>query len=209
VSGWLQRDARHEATYALGSLGVGIFGSVVVTFGLIWSIAFAPVGLGFVLFLFVAAFCQRVASWEARRASALLGTSRVPKMQPRTEMNLFKRVVRQLRSKRTYAELALTALGGPTAIVGVVIVLGSWFLAVRALLEIAFIFTWPSAFDDAWGGSPLGALLVHTLPGVVAWCFGPMAIRKTNRMRASMVLALSSVRDTPPLDQSRSLCTIG
>ena len=172
-------------------------GSVAVTFGLIWSIGFAVIGLGFVLFLIVAAFCQRVASWEARRATALVGKSWVPPPQPRTKVNVFERVVRQLRSRRTYAELALTAVGGPTAIVGVVVVLGSWYLVVRALLEVVFIFTWPSAFDNAWGGSPVGALLVHTLPGALAWCVGPMAIRKTNRMRAATVLSLSSVREKP------------
>jgi hypothetical protein len=193
----------------LGSLGVGVLGSVVVTFGLIWSIGFAVFGLGFLLFLCVGAFCQRVASWEVRRASALVGTSWAPSVLPRTEANVLERVVRQLRSKRTYADLALTALGGPTAIVGVVVVLGSWFLVVRALLEVVFIFTWPSAFDNAWGGSPLGALLVHTLPGVVAWWVGPSAIRTTNRMRASTVLALSSVRNKPQPGQSQILCTIG
>jgi Putative sensor len=206
--GLLRRETRREATYALGSLGVGVLGSVVVTFGLIWSIGFAVFGLGFLLFLFVAAFCRRVSSWEARRASALVGTSWAPSVPPRTEVNVFERVVRQLRSKRTYADLALTALGGPTAIIGVVVVLGSWFLVVRALLEVVFIFTWPSAFDNAWGGSPLGALLVHTLPGAVAWWVGPLAIRATNRMRASTVLALSSVRDKHQPGQSRSLCTI-
>jgi heme A synthase len=207
--GLLRGDVRREATYALGSLGVGLLGSVVVTFGLIWSVAFAPIGLGFALFLAVAAFCRRVASWEGRRASALVGASWCPAMPPQAEANWFERLVRSLRSKRTYAELALTALGGPTAIVGVVVVLGSWFLAVRAVLEVVFIFAWPSAFDDAWGGSPLGALLVHTLPGVVAWLVGPIAIRQTNRMRSFAVLVLSTVRDRPQPDQPRSVSGIG
>ena len=195
--GLLRKDVGREATYALGSLGVGLLGSVVVIFGLIWSVASAPLGLGFVLFLVVAGLCQRVAVWEGRRASALVGAPWRPPMPPRTERNWFKRVVRRLRSRRTYAELALAAVGGPTAIVGVVVVLAAWFLSVRAVLEVVFVFAWPSALEDAWGGSPLGALLVHTLPGVVAWFFGPIAIRKTNRVRAAVVLTLSMVRDRP------------
>jgi hypothetical protein len=189
--GLLRADTHRQTWYAVSSLVLGLAGSVVVLFGAIWSVAFAVFGVGLLLFAVVSAFADRLLLLECRRAGQLLGVVvDWPPIDAVAGGNALSRAMSKVRRPTTYRRLLAVFLGGPTGFVTALVALGCWYLALRGLAEVVFVFTWPEALDNAWGGSRVGALIVHTLPGVLAWFAGPLLIRRTNYGRAQVLRLL-------------------
>lgn len=185
--GLLRADTRRQTWYAVSSLGLGLAGSVVVFFGAIWSVAFAVFGVGLLSFALVSAFADRLLLLECRRAAQLLGVVVHCPPSDAVTGNALSRAMARVRRPMTYPRLLAVFLGGPTGFITAFVALGCWYLALRAVAEIVFVATWPEALDNAWGGSRFGALVVHTLPGAVAWFAGPTLIRRANYGRSQVL----------------------
>jgi hypothetical protein len=189
--GLLRADTRRQTWYAVSSLVLGLAGSVVVFFGAIWSVAFAVFGVGLLLFALVSAFGDRLLLLECTRAGQLLGVVvDYPPSDVVASGNAFGRAIARVRRPRTYRRLLAVFLGGLTGFITALVALGCWYLALRGLAEVVLLATWPEALDNAWGGSRVGALIVHTLPGVLAWFAGPFLIRRANYGRSQVLRLL-------------------
>ena len=201
--GLLRADTRAPTWYAVSSLAYGLVGTVVTVFGLIYSVAFAVFGIGLLLFSLLATACDRLLLVESERAQRLLGVAvHCPPSHPDTDGNPFRRAIATATRLRTYRRLLAVLLGGVTGLVTALVALGCWYLVLRGLLELSFVIVWPEALDNAWGGSRLGALIVHTLPGVIAWLAGPFLIRQAGRARAQLLRSLVEERGTTPTAHS-------
>ena len=97
--GLLRADTRRQAWYAASSLALGLLGSVVVFFGLIWSVAFAVFGVGLALFRLVSSFADRLLLMECERAGRLLGiVIDCPPSDPVASGNVFGRATAKART---------------------------------------------------------------------------------------------------------------
>jgi hypothetical protein len=201
--GLLRADTRAPTWYAVSSLVYGLVGTVVTVFGLIYSVAFAVFGIGLLLFSLLTTACDRLLLVESERAQRLLGVAvHCPPLPGDTGGNPFRRAIVMATRLRTYRRLLAVLLGGVTGLFTALVALGCWYLVVRGLLELSFVVVWPEGLDHAWGGSRLGALIVHTLPGVIAWLAGPFLIRQAGHARAQLVRSLVEEPRTTPTAHS-------
>lgn len=189
--GLARADTRGPTWYAVSSLAYGLVGTVIAVFGLIYSSAFLIFGVGLLLFSLLAGACDRIVLIESDRAQRFLGfVIECPPPHHNKQGNPFRRAIATAALPRTYRRLLAVLLGGLTGLVTALVALGCWYLLLRGLLEVVFVATWPAALDNAWGGSRLGALLVHTLPGVIAWFSGPFLICQASYARARLLRSL-------------------
>ena len=196
--GLLRADTRRQTWYAVSSLVLGLAGSVIVLFGAIWSVAFAVFGVGLLLFALVSVCGDRLLLLECRRAERLLGIVVDCSRSDAVNGNAFSRAIARVRRPRTYRRLLAVFLGGPTGFITALVALGCWYLVLRGLAEVVFVAVWPEALDNAWGGSRVGALIVHTLPGALAWFAGPFLIRRANDGRTQVFRVLvEETREVP------------
>jgi hypothetical protein len=204
--GLLRPSVRRPTWYAVSALPLGLLGVLVIVFGLIYSGAFAIFGVGFLLFNAVVGFGDRLLALESRRAARLLGipaSGPAPAVEPEPHAGPFRRALARASRPETYRRLLAVLVGGVTGVFVALVALGCWYLVLRGVLELAFVAVWPEALDDAWGGSRTGALVVHVLPGVLAWFAGPALIARACRARAQLF------RSLVPARKERTLARVG
>lgn len=191
--GFLSADTWRRALHALLSPLLALVGFLMSLLLLALSSLLTLTIVG--SFIFVPAFAtiRGFVGLERRRARWLLRVSAGDPRRRAAHGGPIRRLRTRLTDPQTWRDVGFLMLNLPLGLLSFVTVFAVGFLIVRA---VAYPFeAWDNVpfYQDAWGGpSYLGAVAVHSGPGLLALIFGPMVIRAVTRLHGSAVRGMIS-----------------
>lgn len=191
VDRWRARETWTDAGRVLAAAPAAIVQTVATMFVVIYTVALTPIGVGLVALPFVRiAVTRRAAAARARTGLRDRDDPEADDDRGPADGRSIREAIRWALSTRARREVGFLLADGPIALLTALLVLAIFYLIGRALLEASFIVVWPSALHGAWGGSVVGALVVHCGPGVVAGIWGTRPIRWAGSLQPRVARAL-------------------
>jgi hypothetical protein len=181
--GLLGADFWRRMLYAVVSLPVALVGFVltVVLVGVGAVVSLTVVGAVFLVLAF--GVTRGLAAFERARVRWLL---RLPAPMPRRRTG--RGLLGRLRERRNWREAWFLLLNLPLAVLSFCTVLLLAVLLVRGATYPFLAAGNRSFYEQAWGGpSYLGAVAVHTVPGVLVLLFGPAVLRAVTGLQGRVV----------------------
>lgn len=189
-------DVWRRTGYGLLCLPVAIVCFLLtIPFLLVGTPLIIVAGVGLVVSLLALWSSRQLASLERTRALRLLRQPIAPPEQSAVAGHLARRWWTRIRTPTTWLTLAYMVTNLPLSLLVSFLCLYPWLQTVYSLTYP--IVQWHTTFSDqAWGGpSWLGAVAVHTLPGIAMLFAAPWIVRGATTVHLRWVRLLLVARD--------------